>query len=173
MTNFRMTVRAALCCFCKQPPPCAYKSSSPLIVGAGGVSLWIGVCPPCQSAGSEIWQPLLSTNLASLLSLEQQVARPLRLTTVFGTQCGAAALTVPGSWGVIPWPLGRLWGARCLWPAGPRRWVWGDIPSSCRNHLFQGPSLFLPCLALAANVRFSLVERKQASRPANRLQDWV
>ena len=55
----------------------------------------------------------------------------------------------------------------------PREGFGGDIPSSCWNHLFQGSSLFLPCSALAANLHFSLVERKDASGQADELQDWV
>ena len=30
--------------------------------------------------------------------------------------------------------------------------MWGNVPSSCRNHLFQGSSLFLPGWAPAANL---------------------
>ena len=56
--------------------------------------------------------------------------------------------------------LGWLWWASCSWLAVPERGIWGDIPSSCWNHLFWRSSLFLPCPALAANLRFSLVERK-------------
>ena len=47
----------------------------------------------------------------------------------------------------------------------------GGVPSSCQNHLFRGSSLFLPCSPLAANVRFSLAEQKDASGRADELQD--
>ena len=55
----------------------------------------------------------------------------------------------------------------------PREGIWGDIPSSCPNHSFWEPSLFLPCSALVANKRFSLVQRKDPSGRADELQDRV
>ena len=66
--------------------------------------------------------------------------------------------------------LGRQWwaaahGSRAL---GGRL---GDVPCSCWNHLFPGSSQLLPCSAQAASVRFSLLERKDASGLAEEFQD--
>ena len=59
-----------------QPPPSIYKSSCPLIVG-----LWTGIHPLPRLPASKIknktkQKTFLSTNLVSLLTFEQQAARP-------------------------------------------------------------------------------------------------
>ena len=70
---------------------------------------------------------------------------------------------------LCPWEsLGKNTGVGChfllqlVMASQPQVGNWGDIPSCCQNHLFWGSSLFLPCLALVANLRFSLVEWKLA-----------
>ena len=47
--------------------------------------------------------------------------------------------------------LGGLWGGHCSWLASPQRGFGGKVPSSWRNRLFRGFSLFLPSLALTAS----------------------
>ena len=40
----------------------------------------------------------------------------------------------------------------CSWLTVPRKEFWGNVPSSCKHHLFGGSSLILPCWALAAKL---------------------
>ena len=72
MTNLKMTVRDDCAVDACSPLPTLYKSSHPLLLRGGGVSLWTDVChpPPCQLLASEIKQTFLSTNLACLLAFE-------------------------------------------------------------------------------------------------------
>ena len=70
MTNFKMPVRAD-CAVSDCPLLSAYKSSCPQIVGAEG-SRPLDMSPPLpRLPAPEIKQTFLSTNLASLLALEQ------------------------------------------------------------------------------------------------------
>lgn len=54
-----------------------------------------------------------------------------------------------------------------------RRRGFGGHSSSFQSHLLRESSLFLPCAALAANVRSSLVEWEDASGQADGIQDRV
>ena len=135
---------------------------------------------PARLPASEMKQTFLSTNLASLLALARQAAGPTFADSFWLPTRGCCTLAISGFWG-LPSRAAAMTTRRggceeepdCPWLAGPERGIWGDVPSSCRNRLFRGSSLFLPCLALAANVRFSLVERKHASGRADELQDQV
>ena len=69
------------------------------------------------------------------------------------------ALAIPASWGFSPREAATMKTRQegfkePLLMALRSGGDFGDIPTSCQNHLFQGSSLFLPCSALAANMRF-------------------
>ena len=74
MTDSKMTVREdCAVSACNPFPHSIYKSSHPLLVGAGSQSLDRYPPPsPSQLAASEIKQTFLSTNLACLLTFEGQ-----------------------------------------------------------------------------------------------------
>ena len=161
MINFKVTVRADC-----SPLPNTYttlkipfKSSCSLLVSGRRMSwpldrslpsLWLHI--------SEKKPTFLSTDLASLLGLSNEHLNPLLLTDFDATWDWALAISA--CWGVFPKGSrhhedapGRLQGAIARGSQALGGGL-GDIPTSCRNHLFRGSSLFLPWSALAANTRF-------------------
>ena len=141
------------------------------------VRLWTGVCPPSlvtslrNRANFLFHQPCLFIGFwagSTRIHFHSQVLAPTwgRALAIAGSQGGVS----PTPSCRRDAPLGRLWGAaahgsRAL---GGRL---GHVPSSCWNHLCPGSSQLLPCSAQAANVRFSLLEWKDASGLAEELQD--
>ena len=137
---------------------------SPLKALAHCLSVGGGMSWPMDRSLSSLWfhtsekkTTFLSTNLASLLLLSSEHLDPLLLTDFDATRLSSRNTCLLG---VFPEGSrhhedtpGRLQGA-IAHGSQVRGGDLGDIPTSCQNHLFQGSSLFLPCSALAANMRF-------------------
>ena len=149
-------------------------------MGCGGESAFgqeSTIPHPSRFLISEIKQIFLSTNLASLLVFEKEAAGP----TLGKFLAPSMRLPSRDIWlpefsqaEQPPWHRNGLAARSPLLVAcWHREGIWGDIPSRCRNHLFQGSSLFLPCSSLAAKLCFSLVEGKDTSGWADELQDQV
>ena len=178
MTNFKMTVRADCAVSACNPLPRSIKALAHWLAVGGAAFVQESAYTP-RFPASKIKQAFLSTSLASLLAFEQRAAGPT-FPNRFWFPAWGWALAISGSW-VFPPRAAAMkthWdGCEELRGRGSLDLPWerfgGDITSSCPNHLFRSSSLFPPCSALAANVRFSLVERKDASERADELQDQV